>query len=140
MTIHHHIQLYFISLLVITAFLCTLSIIRKTRNKKEPKLLTKEKYNSTMIGKMEEKRLAEVIVFNIWPYVDKLKFKKIVSGKIKEQELIYKIYRNSMGEFEHILLSTEKENNFVVIIIDRNKKKIMGYFLLDLNGEYDLVA
>jgi hypothetical protein len=140
MTIHHHIYLYFISLFVITAFLCTLLLIRKTRNKKEPKLLIKEKYNSTMIGKMEEIALSEVIVFNIWPYVDKLKLKKIVSKKIKEQELIYKIYRNSTGEFEHILLATEKENNFVAIVLDRSKKKIMGYFPLDLNGKYDLVA
>jgi hypothetical protein len=140
MTIHHHIYLYFISLFVITAFLCTLLLIRKTRNKKEPKLLIKEKYNSTMIGKMEEIALSEVIVFNIWPYVDKLKLKKIVSKKIKEQELIYKIYRNSTGEFEHILLATEKENNFIAIVLDRSKKKIMGYFPLDLNGKYDLVA
>jgi hypothetical protein len=139
MTIHHHIHLYFISLFVITAFLCTLIIIKKTRNKKEPKLLTKEKYNSTM-GKIQEIALSEVIVFNIWPYVDKLKLKKIVSKKIKEQELIHKIYRNSTGEFEHILLSTEKENHFVVILVDRSKKKIMGYYLLDLNGEYGLVA
>jgi hypothetical protein len=139
MTIHHHIHLYFISLFVITAFLCTLIIIKKTRNKKEPKLLTKEKYNSTM-GKIQEIALSEVIVFNIWPYVDKLKLKKIVSKKIKEQELIHKIYRNSTGEFEHILLSTEKENHFVVILVDRSKKKIMGYYLLDLNGKYGLVA
>jgi hypothetical protein len=125
---------------VITAFLCAIIIIKKSKNKKEPKLLTKEKYNSTKIGKMEEVALAGVIIFNIWPYVDKLKSVKIISKKIKEQELIYKIYHNSTGEFEHILLSTEKENSFVVIVVDRNKKKIMGYFLLDLNGEYDLVA
>lgn len=140
MTIHHHIHLYFISLFVITAFLCTLVIIKKTINKKGPKLLTKEKYNSTMIGKMEEIAPAQDIVFNIWPYVDRLKLKKIVSKKIKEQELIHKIYRNSTGEFEHILLSTEKENNFVAIVLNKKKKKIIGYFLLDLDGEYDLVA
>ncbi|WP_281323016.1 hypothetical protein [Flavobacterium aestivum] len=89
---------------------------------------------------MKEIAPAEVIIFNIWPYVDKLKSAKTVSKKIKEQELIHKIYRNSTGEFEHILLFTEKENNFVVIVVDRKKKKIIGYFLLDLNGEYNLVA
>jgi hypothetical protein len=140
MTIHHHIQLYFISLLVITAFFCTLVIVRKMKRKKAPKLLVKEEYNSTMIGKMNEMALSEVILFNIWPYVDTLKFKKIVTKKIKEQELIYKIYRNSTQEFEHILLASEKENNFVVLVLDRYKKKIMGYFLLDFNGEYGLVA
>lgn len=140
MTILHHIHLHFISLFAITAFLCALVIIKKTRNKKGPKLLTKEKYNSTMVGKMEEIVRAEVIVFNIWPYVDKLKSIKVISKKNKEQELIYKVYRNSTGEFEHILLSTEQENHFVVIIVNRTKKKIMGYYLLDVNGEYNLVA
>ena len=140
MTIHNHIHLHFISLFAITAFLCAIVLIKKTRNKKAPKLLSKEKYNTTIDGKMEEMIRSEVIIFNIWPYVDKLKSKKIVSKKIKEQDLINKIYRNSTGEFEHILLSTEQENHFVVIVVDRSKKKIMGYFLLDLNGEYNLVA
>jgi hypothetical protein len=78
--------------------------------------------------------------FNIWPYVSQLKSVKIISKKIKDAELVHKVYRNSNGEFEHILLSTEIENNFVVIVVNRSKKKIMGYFLLDVKGEYDLVA
>jgi hypothetical protein len=140
MTTHHHIHLPIMSLLVITASLCAFVIIKKMRTKKEPKLLSEKKYNSTKIGKMQETPRSEVIIFNIWPYVDKLKSVKILSKKIKGQDLIHKIYRNSTGEFEHILLSTEKENHFVTIVVDRNKKKIMGYYLLDLNGEYNLVA
>ena len=140
MTIHHHIHLSFILLFVVTSFFCILVVIKKMRNKKAPKLLTKEKYNSTMIEKMTEIATIEATIFNIWPYVSQLKSAKIISHKIKERELIYKVYRNITGKFEHILLSTEKENNFVVIVVDKNKKKVMGYFLLDLNGEYELVA
>ncbi|MEO8237320.1 MAG: hypothetical protein ABI576_04365 [Flavobacterium sp.] len=70
--------------------------------------------------------------FNIWPYVSELKAAKILSNKIKESELIHKVYRNSTEDFEHILLTTEKENHFVEIVVDRNKKKAMGYLFLDL--------
>lgn len=140
MTILHQIHLHFIFILVATSFLCAIFIIKKVRNKKEPKLLTKEKYNSTIIGKMEEISSEEVSFFNIWPYVSLLKYFKILPEKIKENKLVHKVYRNSTWKFEHILLSTEKENNYVVIVVNRTKKKIIGYFPLDLEGKYDLVA
>jgi len=89
---------------------------------------------------MSETKNTDTTIFNIWPYVSELKSTKILSHKIKERELIYKVYRDSTEEFEHILLSTGKENNFVVIVADKKKKKIMGHFLLDQDGKYDLVA
>ena len=140
MTILHYVHLHFIFILVLTASLCAFFIIKKVRNKKEPKLLTKEKYNSTITGEMEEISTEKVNYFNIWPYVSQLKSFKVLSKKINEHELVHKVYRNSTWKFEHILLSTEKENNFVVIIVNRTKKKIIGYFLLDQKEKYDLVA
>ena len=136
MTIHHLLRLSFIALFVITALFCVYFIIKKQRNKKGPKLLTSEKYNSTMIGKMTEIKVSDQNIFNIWPYVSKLKTAKVLSHKIKESQLVHKVYRNSTENFEHILLSTEKENHFVVIVANRNKKKTIGYFLYDLNGLY----
>ena len=139
MKILHYVHLHFILLFVITAFLCTLVLIQITRNKKKPKLLTQEKYQSTMPGKMSEIKNSDSTIFNIWPYVSQLKTTKIISHKIKERDLIHKVYRDSTEEYEHILLSTEKENNFVVIVADKKKKKIMGYYPTQ-QGEYNLVA
>lgn len=70
--------------------------------------------------------------FNIWPYVSELKAAKILSKKIKESELVHKVYRNSTEDLEYILLATEKENHFVKVVVDRNKKKPMGYLFLEL--------
>ncbi|MEZ0180790.1 hypothetical protein AB9T89_00985 [Flavobacterium oncorhynchi] len=136
MTIHHFLRFSFIAIFVVTALFCIYFIIKKQRNKKGPKLLTSEKYNSTMIGKMTEIKVSDQNIFNIWPYVSKLKTAKVLSHKIKESQLVHKVYRNSTENFEHILLSTEKENHFVVIVANRNKKKTIGYFLHDLNGLY----
>ena len=131
MAMHHYLRLSFILLFVITSFFCIYFIIKKRRNKKVPKLLSKEKYNSSMNEEMKEISSSDSF-FNIWPYVSELKAAKILSKKIKESELVHKVYRNSTEDFEHILLATEKENHFVEIVVDRNKKKAMGYLLLDL--------
>ncbi|KIC01673.1 hypothetical protein OA88_12855 [Flavobacterium sp. JRM] len=135
MTIHHFLRLSFVAIFVITALICIYFIIKKHRNKKGPKLLTEEKYSSTMLGKMTEITVFDNI-FNIWPYVSKLKSAKVLSHKIKESQLVHKVYRNSTEDFEHILLPTEKENHFIIIVADRHKKKTIGYFLHDLNGLY----
>ncbi|MEP7095086.1 MAG: hypothetical protein ABI793_13585 [Flavobacterium sp.] len=129
---HHYLRLSFILLFVITSFFCVYFIIKKARNKKGPKLLSEEKYSLSMIEGMAEIPVSNDGFFNIWPYVSELKAAKILSNKIKESELIHKVYRNSTEDFEHILLTTEKENHFVEIVVDRNKKKAMGYLFLDL--------
>jgi hypothetical protein len=85
-----------------------------------------------MIDGMTEISVSNDSVFNIWPYISELKAVKILSNKVKESDLIHKVYRNSTEDFEHILLATEKENHFVKVVVDRNKKKPMGYLLLDL--------
>lgn len=132
MAMHHYLRLSFILLFVITSCFCIYFIIKKRRNRKAPKLLSEEKYNSFITDGMTEISISNDRFFNIWPYVSELKAAKILSKKIKESDLIHKVYRNSTQDFEHILLATEKENHFVKVVVDRNKKKAMGYLFLDL--------
>lgn len=129
---HHYLRLTFILLFVITSLFCIYFIIKKRKNRKIPKLLSKEKYDSSMVGGMKEISISNDSFFNIWPYVSELKAAKILSKKIKESELVHKVYRNSTEDFEHILLTTEKENHFVKVVVDKNKKKPLGYLFLDL--------
>ena len=132
MAMHHYLRLSFILLFLITSCFCIYFIIKKRRNRKGPKLLSEEKYNSFITDGMTEISISNDRFFNIWPYVSELKAAKILSKKIKESDLIHKVYRNSTQDFEHILLATEKENHFVKVVVDRNKKKAMGYLFLDL--------
>ncbi|MTH17837.1 hypothetical protein [Flavobacterium sp. LC2016-01] len=131
MAMHHYLRLTFILLFVVTSFIVVYFVIKKRRNRKVPKLLSKEKYPS-VLEEMKEISVANDHFFNIWPYVSELKAAKILSNKIKESELIHKVYRNSANNFEHVLLVTEQENHFVEIVVDRNKKKAMGYLFLNL--------
>jgi serine/threonine-protein kinase RIO1 len=132
MAMHHYLRLSFIFLFVVTSFVCIYFIIKKRRNRKAPKLLSQEKHSSSMSEKMLEIPISNGSLFNIWPYIGELKAAKILSNKIKESELIHKVYRNSTDDFEHVLLATEEENRFVKVVVDRNKKKPMGYLFLEL--------
>ena len=139
MTTHvQHFHLYLSIMLVVTTALCVLAVILKMKNRKGPKLLEREKYNSTLTEKMVEVKKTDSNIFNIWPYVSRLTSAKILSKKIKDHDLIYKIYRDSSDKFEHILLSTEDKNNFVTIIVNKKRKKTIGYSFLDSNERYDL--
>ena len=136
MTINRLIHLNFISLYLIGVIIFIVVIYRKLKNKKGPKELSREKFESTIIGKMVEIKDDMKTIYNIWPFVNNLKRVKIITKKIDENQLVFKAYRDTNNKFEHILLTTEKENNFIVIVVDLTKKKVKGYYKLYLKNEY----
>jgi len=92
MTAHvQHFHLYLFIMLAVTASLCVLAVIIKMKNRNGPKLLEREKYNSTLTDKMVEVKDTDSNIFNIWPYVSKLKSAKVLSKKVKDNDLVYKI-------------------------------------------------
>lgn len=74
----------------------------------------------------------------IWDYVEKLTENQIVNRIVYEKELVEKVYRNDLKTFDHILLPTEKQNVFLTIVVDLEKKRIFGHKILDLNKEYGI--
>ncbi len=137
MTIDKLIHLHFLSLYVTVLIIFLVVLYIKLKNKKAPKLLSKEKFYSTLTEKMIESSTIDKSMFNIWPFVNELKKAKIVSKKINEKDLVYKVYRNFEENFEHILLTTEKDNHYLVVLVNLNKNKIKGYFPLELTNEYN---
>jgi len=73
---------------------------------------------------------------NIWEYVKELTENKIVSRIVYKRELVEMVYRNDENTFDHILLPTEKENSYIIIITDLKKNEIYGHRALDVNMEY----
>ena len=136
MTIDKLIHLHFLSLYVTVLIIFLVVLYIKLKNKKAPKLLSKEKFYSTLTEKMIESSSIDKSMLNIWPFVNELKKAKIVSKKINEKDLVYKVYRNFEENFEHILLTTEKDNHYLVVLVNLNKNKIKGYFPLEMTNEY----
>ena len=75
---------------------------------------------------------------DIWNYVKLLTENQIVNRIVYEKELVEKVYRNDLKTFDHILLPTEKQNVFLTIVVDLEKKEVFGHKFLDLNKEYGI--
>jgi len=139
MAINKLIHIHFLSLYIIAVIVFIIVIYRKLKYKKGPKELTKEKFKSTLTPKMVDvSNQEDNVMFNIWPFVNELKRIKILPKKFDENELVYKVFRDSKDKFEHILLNTDQENQFIAIVVDLTKKKAKGYYQLQSQAEYSL--
>jgi len=49
-------------------------------------------------------------------------------------------YRNANDSFDHVLVTTDDRNVFIVLVIDLKNDVIFGHHLLDLNHEYGLTT
>lgn len=99
-------------------------------------ILTEKEFKETMADKMVDVTTTAEPTVDIWSYVKQLTIDKEVSTYVYENQLVEMVSRNSRGTFDHVLLPTDKQNVFVVIIVDLKKEKIKGHFRLDLNKEY----
>jgi hypothetical protein len=102
--------------------------------------MTKEinqvEYNNTLTGGMTDVTQTAEPVVDVWPYVELLSKEGIVSNYVLENSLVEKVYRSKDSKYDHVLLPTAKENNFLVLVIDIEAKAIMGHHQLDLNKLY----
>lgn len=77
-------------------------------------------------------------VIDIWPYVSELVNDKIVLRYVLEQNLVEKVYRNIDYTYEHILLPTNDQNIFIVLVVNHISPSIIGHYKLDSSNEYGL--
>ncbi|HWB25231.1 MAG TPA: pentapeptide repeat-containing protein [Chitinophagaceae bacterium] len=92
---------------------------------------------ATMTPKMKDVTETSLPVIDIWPYyVKQLVYEDILRNYVYENRLVEKVYRNENNTFDQILLPTNNENTFVVIIIDIKRKAFSGFYVLDLSKEY----
>jgi hypothetical protein len=100
--------------------------------------LSEQEYKSTMTGKMTDVTESAEPVVDIWPYVEVLRNDKIVLDYVFTNELVESVSTNGDGSFHHVLLPTDNENVFIVLVIDVVGQRIKGHFKLDLNQQYGL--
>ena len=103
-----------------------------------PRELTEEEFRSTFGNAMLD--ITEKIdsTVDIWEYVGELYVSEVVSEYVVAYELVEKVYRNDSFTFDHVLLPTENQNVFLVIIVDLLKENVFGHFWLDMEKEYGL--
>jgi len=103
----------------------------------EIKELSEKEFRSTFSEKMNNVTDNHNTIIDVWEYVALLdKSKYLINGYIIEHKLVEYVYRNSTNTFDQILIPTEKENIYLIIIVNIKNKNIFGHYLLDLNKEY----
>lgn len=102
------------------------------------KTLSEKEYIETMGSKMIDVTETAEPVVDIWAYVKDLVYENIVSDYVFKNNLVEKVYRNDTATFDHILLPTNNENVFIVLVVKLGNATIIGYYRLDLTKEYSL--
>lgn len=73
---------------------------------------------------------------DFWPYFESIPFEDFRGYDCSEGEVDY-VWRSADSRFEHILINAnESRDIFMVIVVDRVEKSVVGHRLLDLPAEY----
>jgi hypothetical protein len=72
---------------------------------------------------------------DIWPYVDCLELDRLSLTTIGD---IHHVYREAGERFDQVLIGSEPPTTFLVIVVDRASRAVLGHHLLDLSEKYRL--
>ncbi len=97
--------------------------------------LTYEEYLDTMSEEMTDVTETTDATVDIWPYVAHLVKHGIVTAEVLEKQEVEIVYWNEDETFEHVLLPTDKEEVFVVVVVDLDEELVIGHHILDLTNE-----
>ena len=100
--------------------------------------LTPEEFQSTFSTQMMDVTDSIESTVDIWEYVGELYVDEEVSEYIVANELVEKVYRNESGTFDHVLVPTENENLYLLIVVDLLNETVLGHYWLDMEKEYGL--
>lgn len=96
-------------------------------------LLSKDEFLACFSEPMEDVTASAEEAVDIWPYVDLI---YLASEGITDIEEVAQVYRDAEGRYDQILLTTNKEETLVVVVVDRKAKAVFGHHVLDLGAEY----
>ena len=99
--------------------------------------LSYEQYQATFAAPMLDVSQTAEPILDIWPYVEAVPESDLEGFNLLDGLVRY-VYQSPSGQYLHVLVSTDDENTFLVIIIDMLSVKIVGHYLLDLVSLYKL--
>lgn len=74
-------------------------------------------------------------LFDFWPYVERIPAEDF-KGFDCSAEQIDRAYRHPDGRYEHVLINSDNRNVFMVVVLDRDTRSVVGHHLLNLNELY----
>ncbi|BHH82774.1 hypothetical protein [Desulforhopalus sp. 52FAK] len=103
--------------------------------KYQVKRLTGKEFDSTFSSPMKQLEQDEAPLIEFWSYFDSIPDDHFENHDCSEGAVDI-VYVDSSGRYEHVLVNSENKNVFMVIVLDKPNKTILGHKLLDLNEKY----
>jgi hypothetical protein len=101
------------------------------------KLLSETEYLATMAEPMKPLPADAVPPFDFWDY-----FEAIPSADFEGHDcsagMVDHAWQHPIRLIQHVLVTSEDKNVFMVLVLDLASQKVLGHRLLDLNREYEI--
>jgi hypothetical protein len=99
-------------------------------------LLDDASYRSAFGKKMQRVAASGDVPFPFWSYVDAIP-QEDYQGYDCSDGSVQWVWRDENDRFEHILIDTKEDRDvFMVVVLDLQKKHVVGHRLMDFKREY----
>jgi hypothetical protein len=102
-------------------------------------LLNEDAFRATFAAPMRDVTGSATNVIDIWPYVSSVPEADLRGYQVYDQ-FVERVYRDTTGRFDHVLVMTRTKNVYLTVVIDIVLNRIYGHYLLDLNKKYGVAA
>ena len=96
-------------------------------------LLTRDEFLACFADPMRDVTATTEAAVDIWPYVEAI---DLPLGSVGEVRDVAHVYRDASGRFEQVLIDTDGDNLFLVVVVDLAACSVHGHHLLDLAANY----
>ena len=103
------------------------------------KKLSESEYQATFSEPMKRLPLSASPPINFWNYFDNIPDSDFENHNCMRGSVDF-VWENVTGTFQHVLVNSENENVFMVVVLDLSDHKVLGHRLLKLDHEYGLNA
>lgn len=101
------------------------------------KRLSEGEYLATMAVPMKRLPQDADAPFAFWDYFDSIPSADFEGHDCSAGTVTY-VWQHPIGRYQHVLVDSEDQDVFMVLVLDLAGHRVVGHRLLDLNREYGL--
>jgi hypothetical protein len=103
------------------------------------KRLSESDFQATFAAPMRRVRGNAPPPFEFWPYFDAIPAADFAGYDCSAGRVTY-VFRHPGGRYEHVLVDSADPDVFMVLVLDREAKQVVGHRLLNLPALYGLAG
>jgi hypothetical protein len=99
--------------------------------------LSREEYETSFSPPMQDVTHTAEEIVDLWPYAERA-LKETFSGACTCDLTVGYVYESGDGLFQHILVPSHISNVYLVVVVSKVRRAIVGHHRLDLGTLYGL--